>query len=830
MKNISKSLMAVALCALPLGAMAEINIDFESPEGYKALGVYDVWEESPFRTGELTGNWTVTSNPYTEVSEITGEVSNPSEHVLGAQRSRFGSNRFGVRIDLAEAFAINPNAQYVHVMIHKPTEGRVMLVGLGSRVERLDQNPYAEQFWVVSNNTVLPGEWCDAVFRVRGANGVNIRSLVVVPDCESPHNLTEDFLFYVDNIILNESSVPRIANEFYPMISDKATTAMSRSDRYSSQLKFKVGSTTQKISIKQSSNHKLYQDATDQAFYAKAGNIVTPSISYTGTWMHAYCYVDWDQNGQFSYEINEDGTPAEGSELVAYNHYQGKNSKGATSAENLGSNVGTLPSFTVPEGTAPGMYRIRYKIDWDCIDPMGCESTAANGGMVADAMLCVYGDKVVLNDFQLNGEILAADGTKLNALEVPADEAFTILSAPEKGFHNGGVDVKCGYNLNGEQRDKFGNSQYVTYEIALKNFAEDGTYTIPAKQMRANILFNGRMVEDGSEEPVEEPAYLLNFPEDLKIDRTDRKLNAITIDTGEDEVALDLNVNSDNLVYVKTLGSEVPVKAGETLTPSVDYTGRAMHTYWYVDLNEDGAFSANLNEDGTPAGELLSYSCFNNKNSLGEAVSAPGSVTPATNHPFVIPAGTPAGVYRARFKIDWNNTDPAGQYGLGSNDINDNGGYVVDFMIHVYADPVAVTSNVSEQSGNLVSGDSKIGATGFTAPRNSALTVAATTDKQVAVDKITARYGYHLDAEKPTRFGNTYWREIELTPADGVYTVPAEVMTRPVVLTAVFNGLDGIQEITIGTAEGEAFNLRGIRVDKPSKGLFIINGQKTVVK
>lgn len=821
--------MAAALCALPLGAMAEINIDFESPEGYKSLGVYDVWEESPFRTGELTGNWAVTPNPDREVSEITGEVSNGSELVLGAQRSRFGSNRFGVRIDLPELLPITPESQFVHVMIHKPKEGRVMLVGLGSRVERLDQNPYAEQFWVVSTNTVIPGEWCDAVFPVRGANGVNIRSLVVVPDCESPHDLTDDFLFYVDNIIVSDSSVPRIANEFYPIVGDKATAVMNRSDRYSSQINAKVGKTTQRLSVKQNSNHKLYQDLTDQAFFAKAGDVVTPSVTYTGTWMHAYCYVDWNGDGQFASEVNEDGIPAEGSELVAYNHYQGKNSKGATAAQNLGSNTGMMPSFTVPEGTAPGMYRIRYKIDWDNIDPMGGMSTSSNGGIIADAMLCIYGDKVVLNDFQLNGEILAADGTKLNAYEVPADEAFTIRSAPEKGFYNGGVDVKCGYNLNGEQRDKYGNSQYIIYDISAKSFAEDGTYTIPAKQMRANILFNGRMVEEGSAvDPSEEEAYLLNFPQDLKIERTDRRLNSFSLDTGDDAVELSLEANTDNNVYVKMIDIEVPVMAGQTITPSVDYTGNAMHTYWYVDLNEDGAFSNTLNEDGTPAGELLSYSHYQGKNSLGND-QAPG-IKPGTNNPFVIPAGTPAGLYRARFKIDWNNIDPAGQYGLGSNDIDANGGYVVDFMIHVYDAQSAVTANVTEATGNLTAGEAVIGATPYAAPRATQLTVSAKSTKDIAIDKLVARSGYHLDQARPSHFGNIYWTETELTADNGNYTVPAELLDRPVHLIATFNGLDGIFEITLDGNAADSYNLQGIRVANPSNGLYIINGQKTIVK
>ena len=66
-----------------------------------------------------------------------------------------------------------------------------------------------------------------------------------------------------------------------------------------------------------------------------------------------------------------------------------------------------------------------------------------------------------------------------------------------------------------------------------------------------------------------------------------------------------------------------------------------MHTYFYVDLDDNGKFSNELNNDGTPAGELLSYSHYNGKNSTG-ATQVPG-ITPATSFPFVIPAETKPG-------------------------------------------------------------------------------------------------------------------------------------------------------------------------------------------
>lgn len=182
------------LIFIPFMASAELKI--------ASVGVYDVWPESPFRTGELEGN--------------TAMVKCGSGHVIGAQRSRFGSNRFGVRVDLHKPLAVSPDTLYVHVFIHKPVAGRVMLVGLGSRRERKGQNPFAEQFWELSRTEVESSRWCDAVFAVRCAAGIDIRSLVIVPDCESPHRLTEDFLFYIDDIEVNSSSEPRTPRKAAP--------------------------------------------------------------------------------------------------------------------------------------------------------------------------------------------------------------------------------------------------------------------------------------------------------------------------------------------------------------------------------------------------------------------------------------------------------------------------------------------------------------------------------------------------------------------------------------------------------------------------------------
>ncbi len=196
-----KHLLLILFCLATTGATAQ-HIGFEQRD-YRAIGVYDRWEQSPFRDGRLAGNAAVTANP-----DASG---NASDSVVAFRRSRLASNIFGVRIDLLQPFALSPQGKTVHVLIHRPQGGRVMLVGLGKRTDRPGQRADVEQFWVYSSTPVPHGQWADAVFRVKSASGVEIHSLVVVPDAESPHRLTADWVAYVDDIAVDDQSAPRIA-------------------------------------------------------------------------------------------------------------------------------------------------------------------------------------------------------------------------------------------------------------------------------------------------------------------------------------------------------------------------------------------------------------------------------------------------------------------------------------------------------------------------------------------------------------------------------------------------------------------------------------------
>ena len=146
---------------------------------------------------------------------------------------------------------------------------------------------------------------------------------------------------------------------------------------------------TESVSI----SRAAYEDHTSKVFTVEAGSELTASFNYSGEWMNGYVYIDRDDDGEFSYK--EGQWDQAGTDLVAYSFYStlanpkvndgnGYNSIGDPVTDNARSNVNP-PAFTAP--TEPGTYRIRFKIDWNCILPGGSNDILSDGGGVWDATL-----------------------------------------------------------------------------------------------------------------------------------------------------------------------------------------------------------------------------------------------------------------------------------------------------------------------------------------------------------------------------------------------------------------------------------------------------------
>lgn len=498
-KNI---ILSAALMFFGLTAQAQTKITFDSDD-YKAIGVYDSWEKSPFRTGALQGNAAVASNPDTEVDAVLGTAPNATGKVVAFQRSRHGSNTYGVRVDLKEPIRMTKQLQYIHVMTYlkdKPANSRMMVIGLGKRLEESWnwQTGEDEQFWAVTNTAVQPQTgWQDIVVSFKGfsyskeenANsGIDIYSLIIVPDVRSPHADESDWIAYFDEIIIDNNPDKRFTTEKYALTHDKEAN-ISRTDRGINSVGLTVDGTSYTSTAR---SKKVYSDNTlTGIFPATAGAQVQPTFNYTGAWMSAYTYVDWGSDGVFKDTLNSNGTPAPGSDVTSYSAVQidgtWYKSDGSTTAN--GNTIGGgVPTFTIPEGTANGFYRMRYKVDWNSINPAGGNTLISDGGGIVDVTLDVHGPKVTVNASQLNGDIvLASNGSVLQNYVTDYEQPLTVKIIPEKGFVQYGFTLKYGYNVNAkEQLDENGNPNWIKVVVPFDEVNADGTYTIPTEYIRGS--------------------------------------------------------------------------------------------------------------------------------------------------------------------------------------------------------------------------------------------------------------------------------------------------------------------------------------------------------
>ena len=225
-----------------------------------------------------------------------------------------------------------------------------------------------------------------------------------------------------------ETPDPGQPDEKYPVSFDKTALNTSAHGRMLNSFSLQqAGKEKQTKSVKTSK--AAYEDHTaDEPFTVEAGSELTASFDYTGEWMHSFVYIDFDNDGDFSY--TEGQWDQTGTDLVAFSFYSlDSNPKNDTSGYNSvgdeltgdARNTYAAPSFKAP--AKAGEYRIRFKLDWNCILPGGSSSILSDGGGIWDATLKVVEPVVdgisTINAETANGEaqLFTIDGVKLNKLQ-----------------------------------------------------------------------------------------------------------------------------------------------------------------------------------------------------------------------------------------------------------------------------------------------------------------------------------------------------------------------------------------------------------------------------
>ena len=537
-----------------------------------------------------------------------------------------------------------------------------------------------------------------------------------------------------------------VVTEDYPVIFDKNQGYTHNSRRLNS---VSLGVQTLQLPTPL----KVYSKIDNPAFHAKAGETVTPSFGFAGTWMNGFVYVDRGQDGAFDAKLNADGSIPAGSDIMAFSYAEpslgsgtGYNSKGERVSN---TNVLNPPAFTVPADMAPGFYRMRYKVDWASIDPAGRAEDGngiiKNGGAICDVVLNVHNDNGTLSVVAENGALLAADGSALPAT-VPFGEALVLAVNPADSYVLDAVKVLHDHNFNGDAV-LHGVKQYS--EVVLPGtVVKEGKMTIPAEYVDGDVVLTASFVKAGNGQGGD--GYALSFDRDAVSANVQ---NTIIVNGNPFDVA--------GKAYYDFTSS--PVAMFDTRALNVAFAAAPeKNTYLYIDLNNDGRFTALLDEDGEPAVS-------------SELVALDGELS------YDFPAVLPDGIYRARVKVDKDNINSD-----GSDDIVADGGYVADFLLNLVTGNKALSLNTVDGS---IDGENYTALPMVVTPGNGFTAVLRGMPGHVC-NKLMVRHGHNINGMQFVA-GNEQWREDVLPVVDGKAVVDGSLIDGDVALYAEFLPLEG---------------------------------------
>ena len=201
------------------------------------------------------------------------------------------------------------------------------------------------------------------------------------------------------------------------------------------------------------------------------------------------------------------------------------------------------------------------------------------------------------------------------------------------------------------------------------------------------ILFSCLLLTSMAATAQEKPttaSYTVNFDRSAVRTRTDRVLNSLTL--GGNTVS----VQNPSLMYHDLTQQHFTARPGQVVTPFFGYSGQWMQGYVYIDLDNNGRFDVGrpaTHDRLEEAGEMMAFAGMTLDDGLYNSASQQLTNLAAVQPPsFTIPADLPEGYYMMRWKVDWDDCDPAGRM-TTTNDIITNGGAIADVLLLVTNEP-----------------------------------------------------------------------------------------------------------------------------------------------
>ena len=580
--------------------------------------------------------------------------------------------------------------------------------------------------------------------------------------------------------------------EPYPVNFDKNMNS-SRADRTLRSITLtEEGQAGQTVTVANTS--KIYNDQHETTtLTCNAGSTLTATFNYSGTWMHGYVYIDTENDGAFSF--NEGNTDQSGTDLKAFAFYSGSFTNDASGYNSAGQSITgdnraniNPPSFTAP--TTPGTYRIRFKVDWNSVDPGGQKAAdgsvtsrngiAANGGYIVDATLEVTGSTTP------EGPIAPVSITPEDQSEVESFTSATITFEEDVTY-----------------------DELIEVTIAQRN----GLY-----YQKATVSVDGATVTvSAPEEITEAGTYAISVPAGAFSTTDGRTNEAFTTMFTITEPA----GPADTFVYTSVVpadGSEVAELSSITVT----------YPQWVCDYINETPFNVVDAESNVVTTASLTY----NDNWEDVVIVLEEPITAEGTYTITVPAG---------YIYSNEGYDPSAADKGVSNGAIYNPEFTLTYTVKAASEPINTFDYKSVDPANE-SVVKELGNITITFPANVANEVTDTPINVINSEDgstvTTATLGFPL--------GEGYDKVVlRLTAAvkeNGTYTITVpegyiydydEAICNPeFTLTYTVDTVNGISTVTIDSLEGKTiYTIDGRKVSgKLQRGAYIIDGQKKFVK
>lgn len=472
----------------------------------------------------------------------------------------------------------------------------------------------------------------------------------------------------------------------------------------------------QAVAINQGVGGLLYTKASP-VFVAAPGETVSATFDWSGSWMHGYVYLDRGNDGEFSCTLGTNSAIPAGSDVMTFSNCNGYNSAGvATNDGNVGVNP---PQFVIPSDLAPGLYQMRYKVDWNSINPGGSNGDPQyidkNGGAIADVRVYVMpATAPAVSVTAENGSVTLSNGKSVTLQNIQGVGDVTLKLTPKSGYVVSKLIVESGNELPEIEGVVYANGVKGASRLEVPGvLITNNQYTVPAANLLGNVKITALFERDSASAGEDyECEYSGSLPEGEGFE---------TLTVGGSDYALtgtNRHYFAENVI--------VPVELGTASAVKVGFKGGSDKVSLSIDLDQSGSFSAAKGECvvSGAGGELGSFS---------------------------LPEGLKEGVYRARLEAA--------------------GHSAVDFLVDCYKGVPKI--RVRAINGLALSGTSQP----LPNTLNFGETLKARVNPAIAdyeAGAFVVRYGHNLQGEQFVK-GNQQWYEEEVSDLSNITLNPGKL-------------------------------------------------------